>query len=279
MTVSSKMNISDELNYGRHGVVRLLSFFASQQEEIKYVPNPGNAGDALIALATILSFKKLGVKFSLHGPKTVFSDNDTVVYGGGGNLVPMYQDASSCIKNNLHVQRLVLLPHTIAGNVELLQSLGRNTFIFARERISFRHIVSNMNYPENCFIDHDLAFSLNCSAIETSVKLGHLNAFREDCERTGIVIPVGNVDLSRKYTLPGCTFIWKNIIASVSGLVSAISSASSISTNRLHIAILASLLNKQTKFYGNSYYKNQAVFEYSIAHRFPQTSFMSTNEF
>ena len=63
MTVSSKMNISDELNYGRHGVVRLLSFFASQQEEIKYVPNPGNAGDALIALTTILSFKKLGLNF------------------------------------------------------------------------------------------------------------------------------------------------------------------------------------------------------------------------
>ena len=200
-----------------------------------------------------------------------------MVYGGGSNLVPMYQDASSCIKNNLHVQRLVLLPH--AMRQRRVYSLWGKYVYVARERISFRHIVSNMNYPENCFIDHDLAFSLNCSAIETSVKLGHLNAFREDCVRTGIVMPVGNVDLSRKYTLPGCTFIWKNIIASVSGLVSAISSASSISTNRLHIAILASLLNKQTKFYGNSYYKNQAVFEYSIAHRFPQTSFMSTNEF
>ena len=148
-------------------------------------------------------------------------------------------------KNNLYVKVGIAAAY-YSGQRRASVSRA-NTFILLEE-ISF-DIVSNMNYPENCFIDHDLAFSLNCSAIETSVKLGHLNAFREDCERTGIVIPVGNVDLSRKYTLPGCTFIWKNIIASVSGLVSAISSASSISTNRLHIAILASLLNKQTKLY------------------------------
>ncbi len=35
-----------------------------------------------------------------------------------------------------------------------------------------------------------------------------------------------------------------------------------INTNRLHIAIVGSMLNKKVNFYNNSYYKNRAVYEY-----------------
>ena len=278
MTVSKEFDDFGEFSSGFHILFDLFSSFASNQEEIRFVANPGNAGDSLIALATIIWFNKLGIKFTRHYINHVFGADDIVVYGGGGNFVPMYSDAANFIKNNLHVRRLILLPHTISGNVELLGSLGSNAFIFARERVSFRHIVNSMSHPENCFIGHDLALSLDCSDIKTGIEHGHLNAFREDTEKTSIVIPGDNVDLSSKFQTPGCTTEWNEIVASVYGLMSAISNASSVSTNRLHIAILASLLNKKTKFYDNSYYKNKAVYEYSLQNKFPLTKFMAANE-
>lgn len=37
-----------------------------------------------------------------------------------------------------------------------------------------------------------------------------------------------------------------------------------INTNRLHVAIAASMLGKNVKFYSNSYFKNKFVYEYSL---------------
>ena len=41
-----------------------------------------------------------------------------------------------------------------------------------------------------------------------------------------------------------------------------------VNTNRLHIAILSALLGKSVNFYANSYGKNHAVYEHSMAQRF-----------
>ena len=46
-----------------------------------------------------------------------------------------------------------------------------------------------------------------------------------------------------------------------------------INTNRLHGAIGGSLLNKHVKFYPNSYWKNQEVYNYSLRKNFPKTVF------
>ncbi len=43
-----------------------------------------------------------------------------------------------------------------------------------------------------------------------------------------------------------------------------------VNTDRLHVAILASLLGKEVNFYPNSYYKNEAVYNYSLFNRYPK---------
>lgn len=51
-----------------------------------------------------------------------------------------------------------------------------------------------------------------------------------------------------------------------------------VNTDRLHVAILASLLGKEVNFYPNSYYKNEAVYNYSLFNRYPKTCFITAVE-
>ncbi|HHL1886951.1 TPA: hypothetical protein ACQ2HQ_004783 [Klebsiella pneumoniae] len=47
-----------------------------------------------------------------------------------------------------------------------------------------------------------------------------------------------------------------------------------VNTDRLHVAILASLLGKEVNFHPNSYYKNEAVYNYSLLDRYPKSVFI-----
>jgi len=47
-----------------------------------------------------------------------------------------------------------------------------------------------------------------------------------------------------------------------------------VRTNRLHDAICAGLLGKRVKMYPNSYFKNRAVYEFSMRDRFPDVEWV-----
>ena len=102
---------------------------------------------------------------------------------------------------------------------------------------------------------------------------GVCNAYRMDREKTNINIPENNVDLSSKLNKCGNT-AKINVIKDVSlSIFDYLSKFETINTNRLHIAIAGSLLDKNVNFYRNSYYKNKSVFEYSINNIYKNTIF------
>ena len=107
-----------------------------------YCMNPGNAGDALISLATLQLFRRLNLSFSLITTETsVDLQGQTVVYAGGGNLVPLYGESRRFLrKHHASAQRLILLPQTITDHEDLLAALGRNTTVFCRESVSLAHV-------------------------------------------------------------------------------------------------------------------------------------------
>lgn len=76
-----------------------------------------------------------------------------------------------------------------------------------------------------------------------------LNAFRLDCEKTGIKIPINNIDISQVYSLDAMTE--EAIQDSVRSMLNFIEGFKRINTNRLHVAILATLLGKQVHLYDN----------------------------
>jgi exopolysaccharide biosynthesis predicted pyruvyltransferase EpsI len=132
-----------------------------KSETVHYRANPGNAGDALIASGAYKLLEDAGLKFEMVDPNTFDAKGKTVIYAGGGNLVGIYPEAREFfLRFHRNAGRLILLPHTVAGNEDLLEALGGNVTLFARERISYGHL---RKYAEKAevFIDHDLALHLD----------------------------------------------------------------------------------------------------------------------
>ena len=82
----------------------------------------------------------LGLRVELHEPKELFNENDRIFYGEGGNFAPYWSDCREFLLHNQHANRIVLLPHTVKDQGEVLKQLGPNTILFARERRSFRRL-------------------------------------------------------------------------------------------------------------------------------------------
>ena len=97
-----------------------------------------------------------------------------------------------------------------------------------------------------------------------------LPAMRTDVERTDHDVPPVNVDASRIFEHG--VFPPSRARKATVFLLAYLSHFERIFTNRLHLGILGALLGKEVRFYPNSYYKNRAVYRFSMAERFPNVS-------
>ena len=242
-------------------------------QEIIYIPNPGNAGDSLIAFGTIQIFNELGLNWKMGS----FNDeyhNKTLFFAGGGNLVGLYKNCKKFIEKNKNDNKIIILPHTIKSEDKFLSSLNDDIIIFCREKTSYNYVLKVFKHKKNVYLSKDMAFYIkNLDKYNIIKGNGVCNAYRMDIEKTNINIPEDNVDLS--HTLIKTDNTKKiNIIKDVSlSIFDYLSKFETINTNRLHIAIAGSLLDKNVNFYRNSYYKNKSVFEYSINNIYKNTIF------
>ena len=275
------------------------------QGELFFKPNAGNAGDSLIACATFQLFDEANISYRLFDEDAFDPAGKILIYGGGGNLVAEHKAARQFVERYHHaVKKLVILPHTVSGNEGLLGRLGSNVDIITREAISFEYVERQAPYA-NVLLADDLAFKLNLKLIlaakctlpyrqvplkrvvrrDTALwqaalrrslrKTRVLNCFRTDKERTNIRRPVGNVDLSKllKYGVdtPEEAFRTTQVVFRF------VNQYDEIRTNRLHVAIAGALLGKVVKFYSNSYFKNKAVYDFSMKDHFPNVQWMGAD--
>ena len=91
--------------------------------------------------------------------------------------------------------------------------------------------------------------------------------------KTLFPLPSNNRDLSKEINIISSMNNKRLVIKNAYNLLDEINKYSIINTNRLHGAIGGSLLNKHVKFYPNSYWKNQEVYNYSLRDDFPKTIF------
>lgn len=284
----------------------LLQF---ENEKISYIPNPGNAGDNIIAAATLQRLKKLGLSYNLVDRHRLGLHGKTVFYAGGGNLGKM-SNFSVCCLSRIHknVKKLVILPHTIKEVTPLLKEFGDNTDIICRELVSYEYVKS-ISTKANVYIAHDMALGLDIPSTlryelnffqkirqyiiyvacklrlstrqaptkngllglfsrkaETLINLRKssavLNAFRTDGERTSMELPADNIDLSEVFAIGVETE--ELTLLGAARFLRAIDSFDVVNTNRLHVAVAATLLNKEVNFYANNYFKCKAVYDYSL---------------
>jgi len=222
---------------------------------------PGNYGDSLIWHGTKIALNELNISenyVEIDSPK----DNDVLFVDGGGNFVDYYSDVRVFLdkKRDLY-KEIVILPHTIFGDkqIDTLNNLSGNVTVFCRERISYDFVKQNF-LKGQVYLWHDCAFYNEFSKISDGK--GVLNAFRKDKESILESLPDFNSDLSYNgyATKP------------LDELINSLGEYEEIHTDRLHIAICATLLGKKVTLFPNSYYKNEAVFEYSLK-RFPNITF------
>ncbi len=81
----------------------VLELFATfpKNETIYYRPNPGNAGDALIAAGAFILFDQAGLNVEIIDSNDFDSEGKIVIYAGGGNLVGIYSAARDFIRKHI----------------------------------------------------------------------------------------------------------------------------------------------------------------------------------
>lgn len=257
-------------------------------DEFIYIPNGGNGGDSLIAMGTYYLFDKLRLKYHIGEWNKTYQQK-ILIYGGGGNFNgKIYNGCGDFIMRNHKKElnnKIIILPHTIANNDELLKQINSNVILMCREKYSYNYVSKIVKYPQNIYLFDDMAFQLkfiinninNINNINKN-KYSSGNFFRTDNESKNNIIKhkiKNNSDLSLKIlydpTMRNKQLVFKNSY----DIIMKINEYQEINTDRLHLAITGSLLNKKVNFYQNNYYKNKAVYEYSLQHKYPNTKLIN----
>lgn len=224
---------------------------------------PGNYGDSLIWHGTKnlmsdldIKVKYVDVSFPVY--------NDVLFVDGGGNFNDYYSDVRNfLIKKGDLYKEIVILPHTIFGKrqVDILNGLDSNVTVFCREKPSFDFIKENFKKGD-VYLWHDCAFYNRISSKKSGS--GVLKVFRSDGESlfqtTGSNHDISSTGYAR---------------SPLEQLMNTLDKYEEIHTDRLHIAIASVLLNKKVKLYPNLYYKNKAVYGYSLA-KYPNIQFIES---
>lgn len=240
-----------------------LKKFLEKYRDVKvdFYRFPGNYGDSLIWHGTKILLNDLNISenyIEIDSPK----NNEILFIDGGGNFVDYYSDVRNFLtkKHDLY-REIVILPHTIFGDkqIDVLNNLSGDITVFCREKVSFNFVKKNFLKGNVC-LWHDCAFYNNFQKFPDGK--GVLNAFRKDKESILDSVPNANNDLSYNgyATKP------------LDELIKPLKQYEEINTDRLHIAVCATLLGKKVNLFQNSYYKNEAVFDYSLKN-FPNISF------
>lgn len=257
-------------------------------QEVIWIPNPGNAGDALIALGTMHFFETERIKYTIHDYKWVKEHQEPtlILYGGGGNLTPDYTAMKDCIKNTLQpTDQGILLPHTVA-DAKFIEEIPENLQVICRERISYMGCYEKSPFPEHIHLHHDMAYFTDIRKLQfdnQTLQDHPLICFRTDKEaveslQTGMFTNQLNKDISKEYKDVKNSDI-EYIQKTANQFLQTIYEHRNhqVFTNRLHVSLGAVLVGiKEIKFFNNSYYKNQAVFNFSMNNE--RVSFVSQEQ-
>ena len=103
MLTQPKTAITSILPAGeRSSLARCLRDFAARAQDLCYVPNVGNVGDALIASGAWQFFDAIGLRPRIVHATRV-SKGASVIYAGGGNLTPFYQNCARFLRRCMAV--------------------------------------------------------------------------------------------------------------------------------------------------------------------------------
>jgi exopolysaccharide biosynthesis predicted pyruvyltransferase EpsI len=277
----------------------ILKAWLPADGNVVYYPNPGNAGDALIATATWQCFDRLGIRPRVTRPKN-FPRHGDVILGGGGNLVPPYRYMAEALQACLDkpIGRCLLLPHTVRGNEALLGRLDGRVTLLCRDQLSLEHVRKHAPLAHSQLVD-DMALGLDIEALRQRTQslshrlsllgdrrwlkrrnkwqlalsrqqpdaTGKLEILRSDGEANTAQPELRDKDLMDFYGTrcdkrAGCDQVSMD-------LINLLESVKSVRTDRLHVALPATLLGLEVEMLDNNYGKLSIVWKTSLEGKYP----------
>lgn len=260
--------------------VRLRERIAANGGDVCFVANPGNAGDALIADATYRFFQEEISEFipSYEPGDPKSKSHSLMIYGGGGNLSELYEDAIEQIERNVESGgEVFVLPHTISGFGRRLARIAHRLSVVCREKRSLAYLEGEGFPVERLILADDMAITyppvLSVNGHSDGLSGGVRVCLRTDRESAISFTTSNNVDISRSWE--GRYWSRSSLARSVTqSIYDYLYGADLVISDRLHVIIAASNLNINTIMIENSYFKNAAVYEHSLKDRFPNTILM-----
>lgn len=239
----------------------------SRDTPVSFVPNFGNLGDAAINLACwrflVSRFEVVEVCALDRWPA-----HRDVFLGGGGNMVePLYDQAASFLLRLPLEHRPRLFPATLFGHRPVFDRWGPRLRVLCRDLVSLTFARSHVAHGQ-LRLCHDAAFALdgwlrqNLSLAPGAARKENARFFRRDKEALTLP-PAGSEDPMAAIEGP-----WLDMAeteAEVLLLAHRIARCRHVATDRLHGAILAALLECEVALHANSYFKNEAVHDHSLA--------------
>ena len=274
-----------------------LAELAAYGKGLCYVPNAGNAGDALIAAGTWQLFDDLGLA-PVPTRSAELRPGDVAIYAGGGNLVSEYQDCAQFLERCLRagVRRALVLSQTVRGHEQLLQRLDQRFTIACRESESLERVRDSGTRAKLIFAP-DLALRLDvtrlmrrCQELPARAQLvkdltlsrrlpaylkwrSRLLRLAMECRSTMHIIrtdaeAVAGVEGQARWDVSGLywsEFVSRSEVEFVTrDLLLFVQSAREVVTNRLHAGVAAALVGRRVTYTDNSYGKIRAVYNSSL---------------
>lgn len=265
---------------------------------LKYIPNQGNAGDALIAAGSWQFFEDCQIAPQFTTTRNIGA-GDTVIYSGGGNLVPEYNNCRDFLERCLEVDvaHALVLPHSIRGHEALLQRLDARFTLVCRDLASLARVTATETRAEVMFapdmalyIDSERLFA-QCrhyqglglwarfarhGQLHTYVRWrialrrlrpaqgGSISVMRADAEATLAEPGDPRGDVSNFY---GSLYGFREESDLVSrDLLALLKPAGRVRTNRLHVGVAAALMGCEVRYLDNSYGKIRALYDAWLGH-------------
>lgn len=155
---------------------------------------------------------------------------------------------------------IVILPATFDLSVPRVQrfveSWTAKYIVFCREIVSFDALASAGARPGSLQLGHDLAFHVDYSLWGARPAMGRAGVFRRDKEAAYNRLP-SDVDVAQDAA--------QGTEREPERMLDYLSRFEKIYTDRSHAAIAAAMMGRSVVFFRNNFFKNQAIYEHSLA--------------
>jgi exopolysaccharide biosynthesis predicted pyruvyltransferase EpsI len=255
-------------------LAQLLSEFRGR--DVVVLLNRGNRGDGVIHMGGRQLLSLLGISYREFHETADLShmQGDVLLIHGAGAMSRGTHSLPRLLKVVApRFADIVILPSSFDLTEPSVREFAANWdekyHVFCRELVSFDALRSAGATPKVILLGHDLAFHADLKPWAARPAEGRAGIFRQDKEATYGRLPR---DLEvRQDASYGSD-------REPERLLDFVARFTEIHTDRCHAAITAAMMGRNVSFYRNNYFKNQAIYDHSLA-GMPHVHFVRSTPF